>query len=98
MNSLENSKNDCQENVSKIQIPLKCALLKSTTEKSCQENWKWSDKFLSEDQVELRLSNCDTYFDKVPTTANKPVIIKVPIFYCLMKKFKSLNFYQFFFS
>ena len=40
----------------------------------CQENWNWSDKFLSEDQVDFRLSQCDTYFDKVPITANKPVM------------------------
>ena len=40
----------------------------------CQENWNWSDKFLGEDQVDFRLSQCDTYFDKVPITANKPVM------------------------
>ena len=60
--------------MSEIRIPVECRLLKSTTEKMCQENWNWSDKFLGEDQVDFRLSQCDTYFDKVPITANKPVM------------------------
>ena len=60
--------------MSEIRIPVECTLLKSTTEKMCQENWNWSDKFLGEDQVDFRLSQCDTYFDKVPITANKPVM------------------------
>ena len=51
---------------------IKCSILQVENQEICQEHWKNSDNFVSDDQVQKRLSNCSNYFSMVKTTAFLP--------------------------
>ena len=53
---------------------IKCSILESQDQEKCQENWIKSDEFISDNQVQNRLSNCSNYFTQVNTTAMLPML------------------------
>ena len=51
-----------------------CSILEAQNQDICQEIWINSDQFVSDDQVQKRLSNCSSYFSAVNTTALLPIL------------------------
>ena len=46
----------------------------SRTEEECQRQWKKSDEFISDAQVQNRLSDCSSYFSKINISAHNPIL------------------------
>ena len=51
---------------------IKCSILESQTQDKCLENWNKTNEFLSDNQVQNRLSNCSNYFAAISTAAMLP--------------------------